>query len=306
MSVSVATLPSIWKNRPRGVPQAGIFIQHRDTQGNLLETWEQPISNEAKNSADLLNISMDKPLLAGTLEVYLQNGSKNEVFYWGLHTLKEIVIDENHFTKITLPKPNKPIINELGCGDGTHDDGWGGCEIDEEVIVTAPPYNPNPWENSGPRSGDPGNSGGGDSGGGSSGGDSGGPAEGGEPDQDRPETKNKGFHFDMLRGDGSIIGDYITPVVTSYESGTLFRPNSHSQWKFQSFSFSNIGVNGRLLFEVWTASSLNPISNIDSDGSYASMDHTWQLVRNAALGEIIIPGAITYTTHQNSYGYNAN
>ena len=91
LGVSVATLPSIWKNRPRGIPQAGLWIQHRDTRGKLLETWEQPISSEAKNDAELLTVSIDKPLTAGTLEVYLQNGSKNGVYYWGYETTSKVL-----------------------------------------------------------------------------------------------------------------------------------------------------------------------------------------------------------------------
>ena len=43
LGVSVVALPSIWKNRPRGVPQAGLSILHRDSRGILLGSWEQPI-----------------------------------------------------------------------------------------------------------------------------------------------------------------------------------------------------------------------------------------------------------------------
>jgi hypothetical protein len=131
LGVSVATLPSIWKNRPRGVPQAGLFVQHRDLRGKLLDTWEQPISSEAKNSAELLTIAIDKPLSAGTLEVYLQNGSKNEVYYWGVQTLKNEVVDDKQIAKIALPKPNKPVINEKdGCPDGQAPDGFGNCVVE--------------------------------------------------------------------------------------------------------------------------------------------------------------------------------
>ena len=116
LGVTVATLPGIWKNRPRGVPEAGLWIQHRNIKGELLETWEQPISNEAKNSAELLTIAVDKPLSEGTLEIYLQNGSKNEVYFWGLQTLKNVVDVVN---KIAKEAPKKPSSARSG-----------GCSID--------------------------------------------------------------------------------------------------------------------------------------------------------------------------------
>jgi hypothetical protein len=156
LGVTVATLPSIWKNRPRGVPQAGLYIQHRNVKGELLETWEQPISKEAKNSAELLTVSVDKPLSEGSLEVYLQNGSKNEVYFWGLQTLKNVV-DVEQITKVSPPKPRKPVINEYGdCPDNLVSDGLGNCVEQVEsgelngVTVTAPstPYYPsNPFNN---------------------------------------------------------------------------------------------------------------------------------------------------------------
>jgi hypothetical protein len=115
LGVSVATLPGIWKNRPRGVPQAGLWLQHRDKKGKLLETWEQPISKEAKNSAELLTVAIDKPLTEGTLEVYLQNGSKNSVYYWGLQTVKNVVENALPLAKLALPpKPKKPIDESNG------------------------------------------------------------------------------------------------------------------------------------------------------------------------------------------------
>ena len=157
LGVTVATLPSIWKNRPRGVPQAGLWIQHRNIKGELLETWEQPISNEAKNSAELLTVVVDKPLSEGTLEVYLQNGSKNEVYYWGVQTVKNIAIDNGQVAKTVLPKPRKPVINDYGdCPGNLVSDGLGNCVVQVEsgevpgVTVTAPttPYYPsNPFNN---------------------------------------------------------------------------------------------------------------------------------------------------------------
>jgi hypothetical protein len=156
LGVSAALLPSIWKNRPRGVPQAGLYVQHRDLKGKLTQTWEQPISSEAKNSAELLTVAIDKPLTEGTLEVYLQNGSKNEVYYWGLQTVKNVLVDKN--VRLALPPqpPKRPDCS--GCGPGTHDDGWGGCatnevdggELDEVVVKPEPepqpePWNPEPW-----------------------------------------------------------------------------------------------------------------------------------------------------------------
>ena len=119
LGVSVATLPSIWKNRPRGIPQAGLYIQHRDTRGKLLESWEQPISIEAKNDAELLTVSIDKPLTAGTLEIYLQNGSKNGVYYWGYGTT----------SKSVKPIPQSPTVSSsmAGCPEGYLPNGNGMC-----------------------------------------------------------------------------------------------------------------------------------------------------------------------------------
>ena len=121
LGVSVATLPSIWKNRPRGVPQAGLWLQHRDTRGRLTDTWEQPISSEAKNSGELLSVNIDKPLSAGTVEVYLQNGSKNPVYYWGYQSSKSIVEK-----KALLPK-TPPVSNSVGCPSGYLPNGNGMC-----------------------------------------------------------------------------------------------------------------------------------------------------------------------------------
>ncbi len=142
LGVSVATLPSIWKNRPRGIPQAGLWIQHRDTRGKLLETWEQPISSEAKNDAELLTVSIDKPLSAGTLEVYLQNGSKNGVYYWGYGTT----------SKSVKPIFQNPVVSSsmAGCPDGYLPNGQGMCcnPFTGECMIegggTPPPPNPTP------------------------------------------------------------------------------------------------------------------------------------------------------------------
>lgn len=121
LGVSVATLPSIWKNRPRGVPQAGLWLQHRDTRGRLIDTWEQPISSEAKNSGELLSINIDKPLSAGTVEVYLQNGSKNPLYYWGYESSKTLVKNKG----IIFEAP--PLAFGLGCPDGYLSNGQGRC-----------------------------------------------------------------------------------------------------------------------------------------------------------------------------------
>ena len=122
LGVSVATLPSIWKNRPRNVPQAGLYIQHRDTRGKLLETWEQPISSEAKNDAELLTVTIVKPLSAGTLEVYLQNGSKNGVYYWGYETTSKSKKSDNTIIQ------NPPVaLSTAGCPDGYLPNGNGMC-----------------------------------------------------------------------------------------------------------------------------------------------------------------------------------
>jgi hypothetical protein len=126
LGVSVATLPSIWKNRPRGVPQAGLWLQHRDTRGRLTDTWQQPISSEAKNSGELLSVNIDKPLSAGTVEVYLQNGSKNPVYYWGLNTIKNTVNLIKGNVGIVATKPNKSA-RTAGCPDGYLPNGQGMC-----------------------------------------------------------------------------------------------------------------------------------------------------------------------------------
>ena len=124
LGVSVATLPSIWKNRPRGIPQAGLWIQHRNVKGELIETWEQSISEEAKNSAELLTVAIDKPLSEGTLEIYLQNGNKNEVYFWGLQTLKNVVDVVN---KVANEASNKPSLARTA----------GDCSIDFYIKGTS-------------------------------------------------------------------------------------------------------------------------------------------------------------------------
>jgi hypothetical protein len=131
LSVSVATLPGIWKNRPRGVPDAGLWLQHRDKKGKLLETWEQPISQEAKNGAELLTVAIEKPLTEGTLEVYLQNGSKNGVYYWGLQTVKNVV-ENASLAKLALPpkNPNEPSPNGQGWTCSLMPDGSYHCVYD--------------------------------------------------------------------------------------------------------------------------------------------------------------------------------
>jgi hypothetical protein len=126
LGVSVATLPSIWKNRPRGVPQAGLWLQHRDTRGRLTDTWQQPISSEAKNGGELLSVNIDKPLSAGTVEVYLQNGSKNAVYYWGLNTVKNTINLIKDKIGIVATKPNRSA-RTAGCPDGYLPNGQGMC-----------------------------------------------------------------------------------------------------------------------------------------------------------------------------------
>ena len=180
LGVSVATLPSIWKNRPRGVPDASIEIQHKSVEGNVLKTWTQAISKAARNDAELLNIALNEPLTNGTVEISLINDSKNSVYYWGYGGITQVIENQNSIfktpnivslpttndTKVSLrqinpkgifalsyvlPKkegdiysilrgPKTPIwISNTGCGSGTHDDGWGSCELDIDVTVTAPP-----------------------------------------------------------------------------------------------------------------------------------------------------------------------
>jgi hypothetical protein len=131
LGVSVATLPGIWKNRPRGVPQAGLWLQHRDKKGKLLETWEQPISKEAKNGAELLTVAIEKPLTEGTLEVYLQNGSKNGVYYWGLQTVKNLQklpykVNPQKLINNNAQKASR-IAGYSTCPEGYLSNGEGGC-----------------------------------------------------------------------------------------------------------------------------------------------------------------------------------
>lgn len=127
LGVSAVLIPSIWKNRPRGVPEAGLYVQHRDLKGKLTQSWEQPISSEAKNSAELLTVAIDKPLSEGSLEIYLQNRSKNEVFYWGLSTIAKVT---PLLKEVTLTKPEEQLISTLsiiGCPDGFISNGEGKC-----------------------------------------------------------------------------------------------------------------------------------------------------------------------------------
>ncbi len=134
LGVSAALIPSIWKNRPRGVPNAGLYVQHRDLKGKLTQSWEQPISNEAKNSAELLTVAIDKPLSEGTLEVYLQNGSKNEVFYWGLQTVKNLQIEEND---LPLQSELVSLLSTEGCPQGSLSNGKGQCynSINKNIVT---------------------------------------------------------------------------------------------------------------------------------------------------------------------------
>lgn len=108
LSVSVATLPSIWKNRPRGVPDTKIEIQHKDVEGNVLKTWTQAISKSARNDAELLNIALNEPLSKGTVEISLINESKNSVYYWGYEGIKQIIETPQSIFKT----PNVLALNE--------------------------------------------------------------------------------------------------------------------------------------------------------------------------------------------------
>lgn len=94
LGVSLATLPGIWKNRPRAVPDAQLEIQHKSSDGTILDIWTQPISKAARNNAELLSIKIDKSLKDGTLEVYLKNDSRNNVYYWGQQTTQKSIASE--------------------------------------------------------------------------------------------------------------------------------------------------------------------------------------------------------------------
>ena len=114
LGVSVATLPGIWKNRPRGVPDTKIEIQHKDVEGNVLKTWTQAISKSARNDAELLNIALSEPLSKGTVEISLVNESKNSVYYWGYEEIKQVIENQNSIFKtpdvLNLPTNSEPKI----------------------------------------------------------------------------------------------------------------------------------------------------------------------------------------------------
>ena len=120
------------------MPQAGLWIQHRDLRGNLLDTWQQPISSEAKNRTELLTVNIDKPLTAGTIEIYLQNGSKNGVYYWGHETQKEVTEIEQKKEFIESPIAEIKTSLLLGCPMGFSTNGRGGCvdKADQNLVVS--------------------------------------------------------------------------------------------------------------------------------------------------------------------------
>ena len=132
LGVSVATIPNIWKNRPRGLPSASLLIQHRDAQKNLIDSWEQPISKEAKNGVELLSIAVNKKLSAGALEIYLQNENKNEIFYWAYETTFKT-------EKSDLPLQNElvSLLSAEGCPKGLLSNGKGRCynPINKEIVA---------------------------------------------------------------------------------------------------------------------------------------------------------------------------
>ena len=115
LGVSVATLPSIWKNRPRGVPNAIIQIQHKSVEGNVLKTWIQAISRAARNDAELLNIALNEPLTNGTVEISLVNDSKNSVYYWGYEGIRQVIENQKSIFNMpniaTLPTTNDTKIS---------------------------------------------------------------------------------------------------------------------------------------------------------------------------------------------------
>jgi hypothetical protein len=271
LGVTVATLPSIWKNRPRGVPQAGLYIQHRNKRGNLLNSWEQPISNEAKNSAELLIVAIDKPLTEGTLDVYLQNGSKNEVYYWGEQTLNEVIKNN----KIALTKPDKPVVS--GDGGSPCPPGWlilydpqthevNGCarekdsgELDEVIVVPNPqPYvdpfagqnnngNPNDPDHP-PVVIDPG-------GGGSS---------NGSVDEDKVEYKTGSLDWDP------ISKPWANWIIESNESGFVKRSTKNPQWKvYQDIVHNSLRINGT--YQGTVTFSLIRTPHTHSFDTYASI-----------------------------------
>ena len=146
LGVSVATLPSVWKNRPRNLPDASLEIQQKDAEGMVLNTWTQSLTKAARNDAELLSVSIEKPLRKGTLEVYLRNASKNPVYYWGYETSKNTSKNND----IIFEAPPVSLSNR-GCPDGFLPNGQGLCCnpftgecVSENGGTPPPPPPPNP------------------------------------------------------------------------------------------------------------------------------------------------------------------
>ena len=88
--IGLSALSGIWKNRPKIIPKASLLIEHKDHNGKLLASWEQTITKEAKNSAELLSINIDKLITSGTIEIYLQNKSNNSIYFWADEVSKNV------------------------------------------------------------------------------------------------------------------------------------------------------------------------------------------------------------------------
>jgi hypothetical protein len=330
LSVSMATLPGIWKNRPRAVPEASLLIQHKDADGKVLDTWTQAISKFAKNDAELLSVTIEKSLKKGSLEVYLQNNSKNSVYYWGYETNSKRK-QNNDILFESLPVslsvvsscPNGFLPNGNGrcfspftgqqvnetCPDGfeaTADVDAGGHVICitsggtvlPGVTVTAPPYVP-PYTPT-PTTplptnpwGTPGPNGdGGYSGGG--GGNNGSTPDPATIPNDSPEAKTAFLNYDVLTTPFSI-------KVVSYDKAELSRPNSRSRWLFDDLRHTKVKVEGGIIGEKWDAEDLDNSPSVG--GAKAFMTLRYVLTRTSLITALI--GGDTTETKTTFYNYDA-
>lgn len=94
-SISLAFIPNILHNRPRGIPEVNLRITHLNEQGSVLNTWEKPLTKDAKKGPMLLDINLDTTLTSGKIEVSLENNSKRKVAYWANESLFKVVPENN-------------------------------------------------------------------------------------------------------------------------------------------------------------------------------------------------------------------
>lgn len=105
-SISLAFIPNIWHNRPRGVPDVNLRITHLNQQGIVLNTWEKALTQEAKKGPTLLDIKLDTTLTSGKIEVSLENNSKRKVAYWA----SEVTPTRLDSIKPTTPTTYEPFV----------------------------------------------------------------------------------------------------------------------------------------------------------------------------------------------------